>query len=136
MADGDMARLFHRLTSYEPAREWTDVVDDPWLVVSFEPNDLELLPPQVKVLPDGLPVVSLPRELPAAEAGVLDVLGGRTTGTVSLDLAQLARLLYLSAGVVRTTEWRNGRTFLFRAAGSAGGRFPLEVYLVVPGGDA
>ncbi len=129
-----MARLFHRLTSYEPAREWTDVVDDPWLVVSFEPNDLELLPPQVKVLPDGLPVVSLPRELPAAEAGVLDVLGGRTTGTGSLDLGQLARLLYLSAGVVRTTEWRNGRTFHFRAAGSAGGRFPLEIYLVVPEG--
>src|ERR687890_578296 len=31
------------------------------------------------------------------------------------------------AGVVRTFD-RNGRRYLFRAAGSAGGRFPLEVY--------
>jgi hypothetical protein len=66
MADGDMARLFHRLTSYEPSREWTDTVDDPWIVTSFEPNDPDLLPPSVKAFPAGLPVVQLPRELPEA----------------------------------------------------------------------
>ena len=106
MANGDMARLFHRLTSYEPGREWTDTVPDPWIVTSFEPNDLELLPPPVKEFPAGLPVVPLPRELPTTEHGALATLAGETTKAATLDLAQLARLLHLSAGVVRTTNGR------------------------------
>ena len=134
MADGDLARLFHRLTSYEPTREWDEVADDPWLVRSFEPNDMERIPPPVKSFPVGLPVVALPRELPSTEAGTLAVLGGRSTGLAGLDLGQLARLLYLSAGVVRTTVGKSGHHYLFRAAGSAGGRFPLEVYVAVPDG--
>ena len=136
MADGDMARLFHRLTSYEPDREWTDTADDPWIVTSFEPNDMDLLPPPVKEFGPRLPVVPLPRELPAPDGSTLAVLGGDAAGAAAVDLAQLARLLYLSAGVVRTAEGRNGRIVLFRAAGSAGARFPLEVYAVVPEGAA
>jgi len=136
MADGDLARLFHRLTSYEPTREWDEAADDPWLVRSFEPNDMERIPPPVKSFPNGLPVVALPRDLPRAEGGTLAVLGGRETVSASLGLGQLARLLHLSAGVVRTTVGRSGHHYLFRAAGSAGGRFPLEVYVVVPEGTA
>jgi hypothetical protein len=136
MADGDMARLLHRLTSYEPDREWTDTVDDPWIVTSFEPNDMDLLPPPVKTFPPGLPVVPLPRELPASDGSTLAVLGGQVTGDAVLDVAQLARLLHLSAGVVRTTLSKSGQQVLFRAAGSAGARFPLEVYAVVPPGTA
>jgi SagB-type dehydrogenase family enzyme len=52
-----------------------------------------------------------------------------------LDLPNLARLLYLSAGVVRTME-RDYGIHPFRAAGSAGGRFPLELYVAVPPGGA
>jgi nitroreductase len=134
-----MARLFHRLTSYEPVSKETgwpirDRVDDPWIVTSFEPNDLDLLPPPVKSFEDELPVVPLPRELPAPQESMLAVLGGQASGSAALDLAQLARLLHLSAGVVRTEDRRNGRIVLFRASGSAGGRFPLEVYVVVPEG--
>jgi nitroreductase len=132
MADGDMARLFHRLTSYEPAREWTDAVDDPWIVTSFEPSDMDLQPPLFKAFPAGLPVVPLPRELPAPEGSLLAVLGGRAVDAAALDVAQLARLLHLSAGIVRTEERSGGRIIPFRAAGSAGGRFPLEVYVAVP----
>jgi hypothetical protein len=129
-----MARVFHRLTSYQPGREWTQPSDDPWLVTSFEPNDLELLPPPVKTYDAGLPVVPLPHELPAPPRGTLDVLNGGEGGGAPLDLAQLARLLHLSAGVVRTEERPGGRTIIFRAAGSAGARFPLEVYAIVPAG--
>jgi hypothetical protein len=43
-------------------------------------------------------------------------------------------VLILGAGVVRTSE-RRGRPFLFRAAGSAGARFPLEVYASTHGVD-
>ena len=44
-----------------------------------------------------------------------------------LDAAQLGRVLFLGAGVVRTAE-RRGRTLLFRAVRVGRGRFPLEVY--------
>jgi hypothetical protein len=136
MADGDMARLLHRLTSYEPEREWTDTIEDPWVVTSFEPNDMDLWPRPAKTFPPELPVVPLPRELPTAVGPTLAVLGGQVKGDAALDRAQLARLLYLSAGVVRTAVGRSGQTILFRAAGSAGGRFPLEVYVVLPEGTA
>jgi SagB-type dehydrogenase family enzyme len=61
-------------------------------------------------------------------AGTADV------AQADLDLSALSRLLYLSAGVVRTLE-RDGRTRLFRAAGSGGGRFPLELYVAAPEGS-
>ena len=50
-----------------------------------------------------------------------------------LDLEGLARLLHLSAGVVRVAVRRDGRRFLFRPAGSAGGLFPLELYVAARG---
>jgi len=134
MADGDMARFFHRLTSYEADREWDDTVDDPWIVTSFEPNDLDIQPPPSKQFPAQLPRVPLPRELPSPEAGTVAVLAGEAQDTAALDLTHLARLLHLSAGIVRT-ETRPGRRVIpFRAAGSAGARFPQEVYVAVPDG--
>jgi Nitroreductase family len=132
MADGDMARLFHRLTSYESDREWDEAVDDPWIVTSFEPSDLATQPPMAKVFPAGLPVRELPRELPNPPAKTLGVLGGQAESTGTLDPDHVARLLHLSAGIVRTEARPGGRTVHFRAAGSAGARFPLELYLVVP----
>ncbi|HEX6871950.1 MAG TPA: hypothetical protein VF163_12695, partial [Micromonosporaceae bacterium] len=151
MTTGDAARRYHQLTSYEPGREWTDPVDHPLVLQDFQPNDPDRWPPQVKRYPAGLPVTGLPRDLPAVPAPATAVLAGHTEPTpaelaghldptvgvavTKLDLATLARLLFLSAGVVRTAE-RNGRQVLFRAAGSAGARFPLEVYVAardVPG---
>jgi SagB-type dehydrogenase family enzyme len=55
------------------------------------------------------------------------VLAGVPQPARPLDAAQLGRVLFLGAGVVRTAS-RNGINHLFRASGSAGARFPLEVY--------
>jgi hypothetical protein len=122
----------HRLTFYKPGRDWDLPIDDPWVIQDLEANDLSRLPWFVKRYPAGLPRLSLPRELPPTSAPAVAVLAG-TAGVrpAPLDLAQLSRLLYLSAGVVRTMERPYG-IHPFRAAGSAGGRFPLEVYVAVP----
>jgi SagB-type dehydrogenase family enzyme len=133
MTQGDAARLYHRLTSYSPDREWTDPVDDPRGRHDLVPNDPATLPPPVKRYAGELPVTPLPRDLPPTPIAATDVLAGVVpAATASPDLGAVARLLYLSAGVVRAAE-RDGRRMLFRAAGSAGNRFPLEVYLAARG---
>jgi hypothetical protein len=124
----------HRLTSYEPGRDWDAPVDDPGVLQDLQVNDFGRLPWFVKRYPEGLPRIPLPRELPQTSAPALAVLAGTAeVSRAALDLAQLSRLLYLSAGVVRTMERPYG-IHPFRAAGSAGGRFPLEVYVAVPPG--
>ena len=121
------AGLLHRLTSYVPNREWDVPMDDPRVRHDLVPNDPETVPPPMKGYPEGLPVLALPRDLPDPGVPATAVLAGLASATQTLDAAQLGRVLFLGAGVVRTSE-RNGRRILFRASGSAGARFPLEVY--------
>jgi SagB-type dehydrogenase family enzyme len=138
MAPGDTARLYHRLSSfsYVPEEEWPTPIlpppiDDPLVLQDFVPYDFERMPPPYKTYPPGLPTVELPRDWPVAGTSATAVLAGqRAIAPASVDLPGLARLMHLSAGVVRIRfdAWRD-RTWLFRAAGSAGGRFPLEVYV-------
>src|SRR4051794_35623976 len=121
-------QTLHRLTSYADFNEdrlWEPPVDDARVVTSFEPNDVEHLPWFFKHYPADLPRVELPRELPPTSAAAIDVLAGTAAVTpAELDLSQLSRVLHLCSGVVRTSPRRYGQ-YLFRAAGSAGGRFPL-----------
>lgn len=128
--------LLHRLTSYSPEREWTEVPDDDRLVQGFVPNDITHLPRPYKAYDADLTRTLLPTELPATTAALTAVLAGTTTVEARrLDLAGLARVLFLSAGVTRRSRRRDGRgLILFRAAGSAGARFPLELYVAVPRG--
>ena len=129
-------QTLHRLTSYEPGREWTEPVDDPRVLQDLEVNDWARFPWFFKRYVQSLPRMPLPRELPATTAPAIAVLAGAVdVAHIELDLPHLSRLLHLSAGVVRTAVLRNGQTFLLRAAGSAGGRFPLEVYVAVPDGS-
>src|SRR5690349_18573942 len=94
------------------------------------------LPWFVKRYPEPLPRTPLPRELPVTTEPAVAVLAGTAdVKPAPLDLPNLSRLLYLSAGVVRIME-RDYGIHPFRAAGSAGGRFPLELYVTVPSGGA
>jgi SagB-type dehydrogenase family enzyme len=128
------AGLLHRLTSYSPDREWDVPADDPRVRHDLTPNDPELFPPAMKSYDDELPVVALPRDLPDRGASATVALAGIPVPAQPLDAGQLARILFLGAGVVRTFV-RNGREWLFRASGSAGARFPLEVYACTLGVD-
>jgi hypothetical protein len=56
-------------------------------------------------------------------------LAGPSPIPMPLDLAAIARLLYLSAAFVRFAERRDGRRFFFRTSRSAGGLFPIELYI-------
>jgi len=129
-------QTLHRLTSYQPGREWDEAVDDPRIVQDLEANDMSRLPWFVKRYAERLPVTPLPRELPGTTEPAVAVLAGTAdVKPAPLDLPNLSRLLYLSAGVVRTME-RDYGIHPFRAAGSAGGRFPLELYVAMPPGGA
>ena len=123
----------HRLTSYEPGRAWDAPVNDPRIVQGLKTNDFERNTPFVKQYATTLPRIPLPREFPSAADSVLDVLAGTAhPAAATLDLTGLSRLLHLSAGVVRTRTFENGLVHPFRASGSAGGRFPLELYVAIP----
>src|SRR3954465_10476349 len=129
-------QIYHRLTSYAPGLEWDVPLDDPRLLQDLETNDIARLPWFYKRYPGSLPRIALPRELPTTTAPAIDVMAGTAdVAPAAVDLPHLARLLHLSAGVTRTAE-RPYTTWLFRAAGSAGGRFPLELYVAIPEGLA
>lgn len=128
-------QTLHRLTSIEAGRDWGGPpVDDPRVLLDFEAMNVARFPWFFKRYGQRLPRAPLPRDLPRTTAPAVAVLAGTAdvAGTV-LDLPQLSRLLHLCAGIVRIVEWRAG-TWLYRAAGSAGGRFPLELYVAVPHG--
>ena len=96
-------QTLHRLTSYEPGREWTDPIDDPRVLQDLEVNDIDRLPWFYKRYQASLPRLPLPRELPATTAPAVAVLAGTAdVPRTDLDLAGLSRLLHLAAGVVRT----------------------------------
>jgi SagB-type dehydrogenase family enzyme len=127
----------HRLTSverYDGAREHR--VRTPGVVQGHRPTGLHRLPWFYKRYPNGPPRIDLPRRLTATTAGAVDVLAGTAcVSRAQLDLSGLGRLLFLMSGVTRTSQQPSGR-WLFRTAGSAGGRFPLEAYVAVPEGSS
>src|SRR3954453_7747722 len=131
---GDAEQTYHDLSSMSPDRPWDRPIDDPRVVQGFVSNDFDRWPQPAAVYPPDLPATPLPRELPAPAVPATDVLAGRAKpGSAVLDLPALARLLYLSAGVVRVLDRPGRPRMLFRAAGSAGARFPLDLYVVARG---
>ncbi len=127
MAPGDTARLYHRLTSYGPDRDWppAEPPRHPLLLSDFKTRELATFTAPCKSYEPGLPTIELPRTWSTPATSATEVLAGQAEPADP----DLARILFLSAGVVRTSERADGRFYHFRAAGSAGGRFPLEVYV-------
>src|SRR4051812_40108859 len=121
MPPGDTARLYHALTAYRPGQDWPVAPPDhPLVLRDFVPNDLERWPAPCKAYPHALPAVELPREWARDPTPATAVLAGAPAAPARLDLAGLARVLYLSAGVVRIGERPDKPANVFRAAGSAG----------------
>jgi SagB-type dehydrogenase family enzyme len=127
------AGLLHRLTSYVLDRQWDVPVDDSRVRHDLVPNDPATRPPAMKGY-HGLPVLPLPRDLPDPGVPATEALAGHPAKARPLDAAQLGRVLFLGAGIVRYAE-RDGQRMPFRASGSAGARFPLEVYASTHGVD-
>ena len=108
-------------------------MDDPRVRHDLTPNDPETLPPPVKAYEDGLPVTPLPRDLPAPRsAGDGGARRSRCRGrqrSTRRSWDACSSSARASCGHVSgRSPVHQGRKVLFRAAGSAGGRFPLEVY--------
>lgn len=123
----------HRLTSLS---RWGRYPEEKQLLQGFHTDDLSCFPWFFKQYDESLPMTPLPERLPATTDSTVAVLSGAAdVPPRPLDLPWLSRTLHLAAGVVRTAE-RSYGTHLFRAAGSAGGRFPLELYVAVPDGHA
>jgi hypothetical protein len=133
-------QALHRLTSFPSNPDWDEPFDlhaDPRLVRDFVALDLDRVPWPYKRYEAGLPRLDLPVELPETSESAVSVLAGTARGEeAELDVAQAARLLHLSSGVVRFSDWApaEGGRLLYRASGSAGGRYPLELYVAAPEG--
>ena len=93
--------------------------------------DWEIMPRPFKIYPD-LEPVQLPRDFDTAPRPALRALtqaaAGDATGP-TLDLRALARLLFFSAGIVRTRSYPRGEMH-FRAAACTGALYHIDVYLV------
>jgi SagB-type dehydrogenase family enzyme len=110
---------------------------DPSRLVSFRPLDPSNRPAPFKRYV-GLETTPLPREVGESGARAADVLSGRRAAGApgSLDATALARLLFFTGGVTRTSGSSafEERTY-FRAAMSAGNLHPVEVYVACSGVD-
>ena len=115
---------------WDLVRDWSIPRDHPLVLRDFVDNDRPTFPAHYKSYPADLPTVALPRAWAVRGRPTLEVLAGTADAEpATLDLERLSRLLHLSAGVVRIVERRDGRVFWFRSAKSAGGLFPIEVYV-------
>ncbi len=93
--------------------------------------DFENKPAPFKIYPELIPI-PLPKEFPATGIPALAAIASRG---VELDLesqptlAQLASILFYSAGITKTKTYPGGEIY-FRAAACAGALYPVEVYVV------
>ena len=85
-------------------------------------------PPLYKTY-SGLPTLALPANFPVPDTPTLAAVSSiAPDGGPAPDLPLMAQLLYFTAGVIRTANFRVAGEVHFRAAASAGGLYPVETY--------
>jgi SagB-type dehydrogenase family enzyme len=94
--------------------------------------DLQRKPPAYKRY-RALPLLSLPSEVPPLAVPALEAVAATpqvASPARGFDLTTLAGLLFFAAGRIRTRTFAGAGEVSFRAAASAGGLYPVEVYVV------
>ena len=94
--------------------------------------DMQRKPPAYKRY-RALPPLPLPAAVSALAVPTLEAVAAtvQATGSTQVcDLTTLAGLLFFSAGRIRTRTFEGAGEVAFRAAASAGGLYPIEVYVV------
>lgn len=82
-----------------------------------------------KIYEDIEPIALAPHLRPV-ETPMLDALAGQECEAVhAFDVSDLARILYYSAGVVRTRELPRGGVMCFRAAACTGALYQIDLYV-------
>ena len=121
------ARRLHRATRHGSVVDAADRVQ----LVAFGPLDPSNRPAPFKRYV-GRESVPLPRDFGRSGARAADVLSGSSLGVVDTwwDRERLARLLFFSNGVSRTSRSAFGDATYFRTAMSAGNLHPVELYVV------
>jgi SagB-type dehydrogenase family enzyme len=130
MSAPDPAAVLHELTQHGSPTDRS-------LLVDFQPLDPSNRPAPFKRYV-GLETTPLPTDFGESGARAVDVLSGqvRPAATAGLDAAVLARLLFFTAGVTRTSASPAfEEPTYFRTAMSAGNLHPVEVYAVCAGVD-
>ncbi len=114
-----LARQFHDASAHSPQSVRTSTHALEWDIKPFP----------FKVYTD-LPAVALPRAVDPVAVDTLAALDpARRAAPRPLDLAGLAALLYLTAGVTQKKTYPGGGEVLFRAAASTGALYQTEVYV-------
>lgn len=119
--DIQIARRYHQATKHSP------------ISIRQEAHrlDWENKPYPFKIYPD-LDPIPLPRNLPQTSLPALQAVSAmevQAEAEAVPNLAQIAHILYFTAGITKKMVFPNERIY-FRAAACAGALYPIEVYLV------
>jgi SagB-type dehydrogenase family enzyme len=114
-----VARVYHDQTAHSPASIRTDTHVLDWDIKPFP----------FKVYTELAPL-ALPRDIdPLAMDTLAALAAGAPGGAERVTLADLATILYYSAGVTKKRAYPGGGEVLFRAAPSTGALYQTEVYV-------
>jgi SagB-type dehydrogenase family enzyme len=114
------AREYHDQTAHSPASVRTSGHTLEWDIKPFP----------FKVYTD-LAAIALPRDLDPLGTDTLAALAEPAPVAPTLDLSQLAAVLFYAAGVTKKKTYPGGGEILFRAAASTGALYQTEVYVAV-----